>query len=308
VLLDDEIRTAIVAAGKSVAAPADASVADARALQRRMAAAFTRDTNASVAARDIAVASPTGTRTYRFYTPQQSTTGPLVVFVHGGGWIGGDLDTHDSLCRTLAEGSGCALLALTYRRAPEHRFPAPLDDCIFGARWSLDHAASLECTGPVAIMGESAGANLATAAQLALAREDGQRFAFQLLAYPATDLRILTPAFGEPHDPLSLTLQEALWCRSHYLTDAEDVHDWRASPILAPNLPSSPTTHILTAGVDPLRDDGAAYAEALRAAGVTTTHACYPDLPHGFLSLPRSIARVAAAQDRVAEHLRSHLT
>lgn len=306
-LLDKEIRGAIIAAGKSTATSGDASVADARDLQRRMAAFFAGEAAPRTVTRDVTIAGPGGPLRYRLYLPDGSVAPALVVFIHGGGWVGGDLETHDCLCRIIADGSGCAVLALTYRRAPEHPFPAPLEDCVFGARWSLDHAASLGLSGPVAIMGESAGANLATAAQLLLAHEGDQRFAFQLLAYPAADMRMLTPAFGETHDPLGLTQDEAIWCRGHYLPNIDDAQDWRASPILAPHLAASPPTHVLTAGVDPLRDDGIAYVGALQAAGVATTHAHYSDMPHGFLSLPRAIARVAAAQDAVAKRLRSRL-
>lgn len=305
-LLDDEIRTAIIAAGKSTATRGDATVAEARALQRRMAAAFAGEPPQHVAARDIVVSAPGGALTYRLYTPKAAGPG-LVVFIHGGGWVGGDLDTHDSLCRTLADGSRCAVLALTYRLAPEHRFPTPLEDCVFGARWALDHADRLGCRGAVAIMGESAGGNLATVAQLMLAWEGPQRFACQILAYPATDLRMPATGGAGPQDPLGLTWEEALWCRAQYLGGEDDVGDWRASPILASHLAASPPTHVLTAGIDPLCADGVAYGRALRMAGVATTHVHEPGLPHGFLSLPRSIPRVAKAQDAVAGLLRSRL-
>ncbi len=305
-LLDDEIRTAIIAAGKSTAMTGDATVDDARTLQRRMAAAFAGEPPPSVATRDVVVSAPGGSLTYRLYIPMEVGSG-LVVFIHGGGWVGGDLETHDSLCRTLADASRCAFLALTYRRAPEHRFPTPVEDCVFGARWALDHAERLGYSGAVAIMGESAGGNLAAVAQLVLAREGPQRFAFQCLAYPATDLRMQVAPLTEPQDPLGLTVEEALWCRALYLGADDEMHDWRASPILAPHLGASPPTHVLTAGIDPIRDDGIAFCDALRMAGVETFHEHEPALPHGFLSLPRSIARVATAQDRVALLLRSRL-
>lgn len=294
-LLDGEIRTAILAGGKSDAANADFTPAAARALQRDMADAFSSPGVPELVRENISIEGPAGSIALRIYRPNLDRP-PLLLFIHGGGWVSGDLDTHDQMCRLLAAGADCAVLAVTYRHAPEHRFPAAVDDCIHAARWALASASALGCdTSRIGIIGESAGGNLAAVVTLSLARQQVPRFAFQCLLYPATDLRLLDEPSKESFDPLGLTMEEARWCRAQYVADERDLTDWRASPILAPNLADCPPTHLVTAGVDPLCRDGEAYANALAAAGVSIDWRNYPGLPHGFFSLPLTITRVAAA-------------
>ncbi|MGH6613624.1 alpha/beta hydrolase [Sphingomonas sp.] len=306
-VLDEEIRAAIRSGGKLDAPGADFTAADARALQRKMARAFASPDLPKLTREDLSIAGPAGPLALRLYRPAADHP-PLILFVHGGGWVGGDLETHDQMCRLLAAGSGCAVLAVTYRLAPEHRFPAAVDDCVEAARWALQSAAVLGCDpARIGIVGESAGANLAAVTTLSLGEESQPRFVFQCLIYPATDLRLLDPESDDVFDPLGLTIEEALWCRAQYIADEQDLTDWRASPILAPHLAVCPPTHVITAGIDPLRRDGEAYARALATAGVAVTWRDYPGLPHGFFSLPLTIPRVVTAYADICAVLRMGL-
>ena len=196
---------------------------------------------------------------------------PGLVFFHGGGWVIGDLDSHDDLCRDLAAQAGCAVLSVDYRLAPEHRFPAAADDAIAATNWVAANAAPLGIDPKrLAVGGDSAGGNLAAVAALA-ARDAGRPLAAQLLIYPVTDMsRFEGESYATCGEGYGLTAGAMVWFRDHYLTDANAARDWRVSPLLASDLGRSPPALVVTAEFDVLRSEGEAYAKRLAEAGVPT--------------------------------------
>lgn len=234
----------------------------------------------------------------RLYRPSREAGLPLLVFLHGGGWMLGDLDTHDAMCRHLALAGGCAVLAVGYRLAPEHRFPAGLDDAAHAFAWARRSAAVLGCDPPrVALGGESAGANLTAAITLRLREAGEAQPLFQLLVHPATDMDFALPSFDQVQAP-GLTRDYLEACRSFYLGDA-DHDDPLVSPLKALRLDGLAPAIVLTAAEDPLRDDGEYYAARLAAAGVETLTRRLAGLPHGFLFLPITIPAVRVSFDLI---------
>jgi acetyl esterase len=242
--------------------------------------------------RDVAADGPHGAVPLRLYRPLATSAGPLpvLVYYHGGGWVIGDLDTHDVLCRELALGSGCAVVAVDYRMGPEHRFPAAVDDCIAAAYWVRRNAASLGIDAArLAVGGDSAGGNLAAAVAIA-ARDAGDLpIAYQLLIYPATDMRCTTPSHTTNAQGYLLTADSLRWYHDHYIDDARHDLDWRASPLLREDLGRLPPALVLTAGYDPLRDEGIQYAQRLTEAGNRATHVSFERQIHGFVPMGRAI-------------------
>lgn len=240
---------------------------------------------ASVA--DLAIPGPGGLLPVRHYRPHGSTeseTLPGLVFFHGGGHTIGDLDTHDVACRALANAARCALLSVDYRLAPEHRFPAAVDDAIAATRWVAANAEHLRVDpARIAVGGDSAGGNLAAVVALALRDAGGPSLALQVLVYPAVDLRAEHASHRDYADGYLLTRENILWFRGQYLADPSLATDWRASPLLAADLGGLPPAYIVTAGFDPLVDEAEAYAERLMAAGVRVTYECFTGMVHGFL-------------------------
>lgn len=242
----------------------------------------------------------------RLYRPAEPASDTLLVFLHGGGWIFGDLDTHDAMVARIAAEARCAVLAVGYRLAPEHRFPAGLDDCDAAFGWACDHAAALGCDpARVAIGGESAGANLAAAVTLRC-RDRGQaQPLFQLLIHPATDLRLVAASIDEVAGPgPNRAFMEV--ARDLYLGDAGEAADPGASPFLADSHAALAPAIMVTAECDPLRGDGEAYAMALASAGVETLLQRLPGLPHGFLFLPYELDAVARAYRLLGRLLRRY--
>lgn len=219
----------------------------------------------------------------RVYRPVLGETLPALVYFHGGGWTIGDLDTHDVLCRQLALGARCVVISVDYRLAPEYPFPAAVDDCFAATRYVADHADALNISA-IAVGGDSAGGNLAaTVALLSVGDSSISGLVFQLLIYPATDQRCATASHERNGQGYLLTRDAIEYFRRAYLPNEKDWTDWRASPLLAKNLAHVPPALVITAGYDPLRDEGHAYAESLRAAGVPVAYREYPDMVHGFI-------------------------
>jgi acetyl esterase len=222
----------------------------------------------------------------RLYRPSADGLLPGLVFFHGGGWVIGDLDSHDDLCRDLAAQAHCAVLAVDYRLAPEHRFPAAADDAIAATGWVQTHAAELGIdVRRLAVGGDSAGGNLAAVSALA-SRDAGRPLSAQLLMYPVTDLSRLTgesyTACGEGY---GLTAGAMAWFRDHYLADAAAARDWRVSPLLTSDLGRLPPALVVTAEFDVLRSEGEAYARRLADAGMPTELRRYDGMIHGFASM-----------------------
>ncbi|HMQ71863.1 MAG TPA: alpha/beta hydrolase [Rubrivivax sp.] len=258
--------------------------------------------------RDLAAPGPHGPIPLRLVRPAgvaDATALPLLVYFHGGGWVIGDLDTHDVACRTLAAGAGVAVLAVDYRLAPEHRFPAAVDDCIAAVRFARAEAAALGADAArIAVGGDSAGGNLAAVACLAL-RDAGEALpAFQLLIYPATDMRAVAPSHTANGQGYMLTADSIAYYRGHYMPDAAEWADWRASPLLAADHAHLPPALVLTAGFDPLRDEGRQYADALSGAGVACQYICFERQIHGFVTMGRVIDEANTALDLCATALR----
>ena len=263
---------------------------------------------------DLSADGPHGPIPLRSYRPAGSdveTVLPALIYFHGGGWVIGDLDTHDVLCRELCNLSGCAVIAVDYRIGPEHRFPAAIDDAIAATHWVWRQAAGL-CIDParVALGGDSAGGNISAAVCIALRDTPwapGVQPAFQLLVYPATDMRAVAPSHTENGQGYLLTSDVIAYFRSHYLDEAQYT-DWRASPLLAESLSGLPPALVLTAGFDPLRDEGLAYANGLSAAGVPCQYVCFARQIHGFLPMGRVLDEARTAVRLCADVLRQHLS
>ena len=218
----------------------------------------------------------------RVYRPVVGEALPALVYFHGGGWTIGDLDTHDVLCRQIALGARCVVFSVDYRLAPEHPFPAAVEDCFAATRYVAEHAQELKVRG-LAVGGDSAGGNLAAVVSL-LARDAGApAIAFQLLIYPATDQRFATPSHERNAEGYLLTREAIHYFRRNYLPRERDWSEWRASPLLAKSHANLPPAFVVTAGYDPLVDEGRAYAEKLRAAGVVVDYREYADMVHGFV-------------------------
>lgn len=286
------------------------SPADARAFYRERRVT-TQPLPAEVAeVRDLAADGPHGTIPVRLYRPLGSGAGPLpvLVYYHGGGWVIGDLDTHDVLCRELANGAGCAVVAVDYRMGPEHRFPAAVDDVLAATRWVRREAAALGLdANRLAVGGDSAGGNLAAVVSIA-ARDAGDLpIAFQLLIYPATDMRRGHPSHQANGQGYLLTSDTMTYFHDHYITDPAHDLDWRASPLLHADLSKLPPALVLTAGYDPLRDEGAAYAEALTAAGNHAVYVCFERQIHGFITMGKVLDEANTAVALCAAELRRAL-
>jgi acetyl esterase len=265
------------------------SPAEARAFYRERRTATQPEAPPVAEVRGLEADGPHGTIPVRLYRPLGSMLDaalPVLVYFHGGGWVIGDLDTHDVLCRSLANGAGCAVASIGYRMGPEHRFPAAVDDVLAATRWVRREAASLGLDASrLAVGGDSAGGNLAAVTAIA-ARDAGDLpIAFQLLIYPATDMRRGHPSHQANGQGYLLTRDTMAYFHDHYIDDARHDLDWRASPLLHADLSGLPPALVLTAGYDPLRDEGMAYAEALTAAGNRAAYVCFERQIHGFITM-----------------------
>jgi len=261
--------------------------------------------------RELSISREQGALPLRLYRGLGTEAGavlPALIFFHGGGWVIGDLDTHDVVCRKLANLAGVAVIAVDYRLAPEHKFPAAVDDCVQATEWIAAHAEALGVDrARLAVGGDSAGGNLAAVVAL-IARDRGApRLRFQLLIYPATDLAMDQASHHQVTDGLPLTHATMTWFGDHYLRGPADQRDWRASPLRASDLGGLPPAYVLTVGFDPLRSEGEAYVEALRRAGVPTEHRHFERQMHGFITMGRIIAAAETAIEGAAAALRSAL-
>jgi acetyl esterase len=283
--------------------------AEARRLYRERRT-FTQPEPPTVGAvRDMSVPGGAGPIAARLFMPAATASSPPVLaYFHGGGWTIGDLDTHDVLCRQLCLGSGAAVLSVDYRLGPEQRFPAAFDDCLAATRWLRREGAALGVDARrLAVGGDSAGGNLAAAVAIALRDGGDPRPAFQLLIYPATDMRAVAPSHTANAQGYLLTADSIAYYRGHYIEEAADWADWRASPLLAADLSRLPPALVLTAGYDPLRDEGRQYADALSTAGNRVQYVCFERQLHGFITMGRMLDEANTAVDLCASVLRRAL-
>ena len=244
----------------------------------------------------------------RLYRPSEGLL-PALIYFHGGGWVVGDLDTHDVVCRQIAQQSGVVVIAVDYRLAPEHPFPAAVDDSWSALTWVAAHADELGIDATrLAVGGDSAGGGLAAVMTL-MARDAGApRLMSQLLVYPVTDLRAQSASYSTFAEGYMLTRSAMQWYINQYAPHADAMHDWRASPLLAPSLHGLPPALIVAAACDPLRDEGAAYARRLEDAGVAVDYHCVDGMIHGFLTMGGKIDAASHAVTLMAATLKQVVT
>jgi acetyl esterase len=245
----------------------------------------------------------------RLYRPTEPLDGPplpVLMFFHGGGWVVGSIASHDLVARALTERTGCLTVALDYRLAPEHPFPAPAEDCYAATRWVADHAASLGADASrIAVGGDSAGGNLAAAVALMCRDRGGPTLVHQALIYPVTDFDPDTGSMVANADGYGLTRETMRWFHDQYAPKATDRDHPYAAPNRAADVAGVAPATVIVAGYDPLHDEGLAYAHKLAAAGVATEVVSYPGQFHGFLPMSAFIDEASHAQDRVAATLRA---
>lgn len=261
------------------------------------------------AVEDGALPGPLGPIKYRRYRPLGASTAALatLIYYHGGGFVIGTIETHDSTCRRLANKSRCQVISIDYRLAPEHPFPAPIDDGLAAFRHIRDNATAFGVdANRLAVGGDSAGGGMA-AVICQTCRTTGETApAFQMLIYPATDSSRQSASRVAFADGYYLTKDVIDWFWSAYVPAGNDSADLRLSPLLAPDFSGLPPAFVLTAGFDPLRDEGRAYAERLIDAGVKTTYANYPGTIHGFFSMTRFLRQGLKANDEAAAVMAAH--
>jgi acetyl esterase len=258
--------------------------------------------------KNVVAETPQGAIPLRVYRPAgvpATTPLPAYVYFHGGGWVIGDLETHDVLCRQLTAASGASVISVDYRLAPEHKFPAAADDAWAATRWVVAHAGELGLDGRrLAVGGDSAGGNLAAVVALMARDAGGPAIALQVLIYPVTDVMSETRSYADFADGYLLTRDSMRWFTAHYLKSKDDARDWRVSPLRAPSLAGLPPALIVTAGFDPLRDEGEIYAGRLRDAGDTVDYVCYGGMIHGFMGMGKLIDTAGRAISHIGGSLR----
>jgi len=247
-------------------------------------------------------------RAYRPIDTKADEVLPALMYFHGGGWLLGDLDSHDVACRHYANAARCRVVSVDYRMAPEHKFPAAVDDCAEATRWVIAQSTSLGIDRKrVAVGGDSAGGNLAAVTALMARDGDLPPLAFQLLVYPATDMAMTHASYQRVTQGMPLTSKTMSWFIDHYLHGPNDRNDWRASPLRAASLSGTAQALVLTVGYDPLCDEGIAYAERLEREGVRVIHMHFSDQLHGFVGQGRIIRAGTTALDMMSAVLKKAL-
>ena len=293
---------------RAVGAPAPSTLPVEQARAQTRAALLTRGQPLPLHdVEDVSLPSPHGALPLRLYRPRPGVL-PIALFLHGGGWVLNDLDTHDHLCRRIARRSGWMIAALDYRLAPEHRHPAAIEDARFAYDWLLEHAAQLQGDASLtAAVGESAGGAIVAALTLQLRDAGAAQPAFQVLAYPCVDPLGRWPSHAERGTGYTLDNGFLQWSLDLYLPadfDPRDPHrDPYLSPLAASDLSGLAPALVMTAEFDPVRDEGIAYAERLTAAGVPVEHVHVEDQMHGFLMVDRAVASAGQLIDRLADAL-----
>jgi acetyl esterase len=277
----------------------------------QMAALFRMGLVATLVAavEDRLIPGPAGDLPVRIYTPEGRGPFPLVVFFHGGGWVLGDLDTHDPFCRALCAGADCVVVSVGYRLAPEHCFPAAVDDALAATRWVAEHAAEVDGDpARIAVAGDSAGGNLSAVTALRLRNEGGPVLRGQLLIYPALGYHTPpTPSYIENAEGYGLTREAACWFWDQYLGDESQAANPYAAPLLTPDLSGLPPALVITAEYDVLRDEGERYIERLRASGGEARAARYDGVHHRFAEMIGILDQADQAREEMCAWLRDVL-
>jgi acetyl esterase len=282
-------------------------VPELRALREAMMLRRPRRNEPVAGIENTTVPGPAGEIPVRIYRPSGGTgPHPIVAYFHGGGWVMGTLDTHDDVCRTLANRSGALVVSVGYRRAPEHRFPMPLEDSVAAVRWCAVHGTELGGDGTrLAVGGDSAGGNLAAAVALRFRDEDGPALALQVLIYPVTNCGFDTASYHQYASGFGLTRDMMRYFWKSYLASPTDGGHPYASPLQAANLSGLSPALILTAQYDVLRDEGEAYAARLAQAGVPARCTRYLDMNHGFIQLAALCEPALPGLEEIADALRT---
>lgn len=254
---------------------------------------------------DTVIHGPAGDQRIRVYRPAGDGHWPVLVYFFGGGWSLGTLDTCDGVCRMLTNATPCVTVAVSYRLAPEHKFPAAVEDCYSGAAWAVAHAAEIGGDpARVAVGGDSSGGNLAAAVTLLARQRGGPRFAHQLLVYPNTDYQAATPSLREADDAYFFNAEAVEWYWGMYLASSQDGASPLASPLREPDLSGLPPATVITAEHDPLRDEGERYAARLAEAGVPVELRRYDGMVHAFFTMIGVLDVARAAVTHAAARLR----
>lgn len=246
----------------------------------------------------------------RIYTPADKAIHPALVYFHGGGWVIGDLETHDALCRSLANKSGAAVVSVDYSLSPEYRFPVAIEDSYLAVKWVADHAEELGIDNTmIAVGGDSAGGNLATVVCHLANERKAPAISYQMLFYPSTGYE-RTPSIDKYGEGYHLTNSTMKWFQKQYLSQPEDLRNPLAAPMLLSESETAllPPAYVLTAEYDPLCDGGELYAKKLVHAGVEVTYVCYPGMIHGFLTMSEPLDDCKRAINEAAQNLKAHFT
>ena len=256
---------------------------------------------------NLSVPAPGRNVPLRVYARERGGSRPALIYFHGGGFVLGNLETHDPICRSLAKESGAVVIAVDYRLAPEHKFPAAVEDAHEATKWVAAHAEELGIdAGRIAISGDSAGGSLATVTAMRCRDAGGPALALQVLIYPVTDLSSFdTASYREMAEGYFLGRAEMAWFARQYLASPETALEPEASPLLAPDLSRLPPTLVITAEFDPLREEGEEYASRLQQAGVPVTLTRYPGTIHGFVVMRGALRAGRKAIQEVSDFVRT---
>lgn len=244
----------------------------------------------------------------RIYTPTLNQKLPVMIFYHGGGWQRGDIATHDSICRHFARYSGAIVVSVGWRLAPEHKFPTGPNDCLSAYNWVAKHGADYHMdTTRIGISGDSAGGNMTAIVAQRLRGQDVVQPILQLMLYPSLDLSCSTQSYVDYAEGFFLTTERVKYYVANYVSSPADIALPECSPLKQKDLSNLPPAHIVTAGFDPLKDEGQAYAKRLEEAGIPTTHKCYEGFIHAFAHMNETSPAVEAALQEISDVIKSHL-
>ncbi len=304
--LDPQVKTLIFQAAAAGLPPYPTLTPDEARRVMVERAAMTAGVPQPVAAvEDHRIPGPGGQLILRVYTPAGQGPFPVLVYFHGGGFVLGSVDTHDHLCRAITNASGCLVASVDYRLAPEHRFPAAVEDAYFATRWVAANAATLNGNpARLAVGGDSAGGNLAAVVALLARERGGPSIRHQLLLYPVTNHAFDTPSYQANGSGYMLSRADMEWYWNHYLASEADGRSPHASPLRAEELRDLPPALVITAEFDPLRDEGEAYAARLEEAGVSVVLTRYEGMIHGFLRFHNVLDQGQRAVEQIGAALR----
>ncbi len=285
------------------------SAQDARALYDIASEAAQGQPPEPLLVEELSIPGPSSEIPALLYRPSAADNLPMLIYFHGGGYTIGSLKSHDCVCKTLCVEADCIVISVDYRLAPEHKYPAAVDDCWAASRWLARNAKSLAGDSTrIAVGGDSAGGNLAAVVCLKAKQESAPSFVHQLLIYPGTDMSRSFDShrlFGQGY---RLTNELIAWFYDHYFETDSDINHWQASPLNAPDFSGLPATFVLSAGFDPLQDENRAYAEKLEQAGVPTRYSHYEGMLHGFIAMPGFLDKAKEALSECASELRRAFT